>query len=88
MTGRVPGRFSVVIPTLNEGALLPMTTNSVLSQAHGHDVEVIVVDDGSTDGSTDVYTRYLNPAVRLVRGGGLGVARARILAPAWPRASI
>lgn len=79
MNDTAPGRFSVVIPTLNEGALLAMTTNSVLAQAGPHDVEIFVVDDGSTDGSTAAYERYPNPRVRLVRGGGLGVARARNL---------
>jgi glycosyltransferase involved in cell wall biosynthesis len=77
MSEVVPGRFSVVIPTLNEGTLLAMTTNSVLTQTRWPDFEIIVVDDGSTDGSTGPYERYPNPRVRLVRGGGLGVARAR-----------
>lgn len=73
----VPGRFSVVIPTLNEGALLGMTTNSILATTRWPDYEIIVVDDGSTDGSTAFYERYPNPLVKLVRGGGLGVAGAR-----------
>jgi len=76
------GRFSIVIPTLNEGDLLVMTTNSILGQTAYRDFEVIVVDDGSTDGSTAHYERYPNPRVRLVRGGGLGVARARNLGAA------
>jgi GT2 family glycosyltransferase len=78
----VPGRFSVVIPTLNEGPYLAMTTNSVLASTRWPDFEVIVVDDGSTDGSTRVYERHANPRVRLVRSGGLGVARARNLGAA------
>jgi len=73
------GRFSVVIPTLNEGELLAMTTHSILSRTRYPDFEIIVVDDGSTDGSTELYERFPNPRIRLVRGDGLGVARARNL---------
>ncbi|MBS0560557.1 MAG: glycosyltransferase [Proteobacteria bacterium] len=85
MTAMVPGLFSVVIPTLNEGSLLAMTTNSILAGTRGAEYEIIVVDDGSTDGSTDFYLRYPNPHVRVVRGGGLGVARARNLGAAAAR---
>jgi len=74
-----PGMFSIVIPTLNEGTMLAMTTNSILAQTRYQDYEIIVVDDGSTDGSTDHYERYPNPHIRLLRTSGRGVARARNL---------
>ena len=41
---------SVVIPTLNEAAYLPAT----LRQLAGHNIEVIVSDGGSTDGTVDL----------------------------------
>ncbi|MDQ4490350.1 glycosyltransferase [Sinomonas sp. ASV486] len=44
---------SVVIPCYNYGAFLPMAVDSVLGQP-GVDVEVIVVDDASSDGSGEV----------------------------------
>lgn len=76
----VPGRFSVVIPTRNEGAMLAMTTGSVLETTAWPDVEIIVVDDGSTDDSIVRYRRSPDPRLRLIRsGGGLGVANARNL---------
>jgi glycosyltransferase involved in cell wall biosynthesis len=75
----VAGLFSIVIPTLNEGPLLPMTTNSILTSTRYPDFEIIVVDDGSTDGSADLYERYPNERIRLVRTSGCGVARARNL---------
>jgi glycosyltransferase involved in cell wall biosynthesis len=83
----MPGRptFSVVIPTLNEGSLLAMTTNSILADSARDDFEILVVDDGSTDGSTAIYSRYPNPRVRVVPGGGLGVANARNLGAAQAR---
>jgi glycosyltransferase involved in cell wall biosynthesis len=71
--------FSIVIPTLNEGTMLAMTTNSILGQTRYPHYEIIVVDDGSTDGSTEFYERYPNPRIRLVRTGGQGVAKARNL---------
>jgi glycosyltransferase involved in cell wall biosynthesis len=73
------GLFSIVIPTLNEGTMLAMTTNSILTRTRYQPYEIIVVDDGSSDGSTDFYERYPNPYIRLVRTRGLGVARARNL---------
>jgi glycosyltransferase involved in cell wall biosynthesis len=77
-----PGLFSIVIPTLNEGGLLAMTTNSILSGTAYPDFEIIVVDDGSTDDSTGFYERYPNPRVKVVHTNGQGVARARNLGAA------
>ena len=39
-------RFSVVIPTLNEGELLAMTTHSILSRTRYPDFEIIVDSQG------------------------------------------
>ncbi len=72
------GLFSVVIPTLNEGDLLRMTVDSVLGETRYRDFEIVIVDDGSTDGSCDPYRDTGRP-VRVVDGGGLGVAKARNL---------
>jgi glycosyltransferase involved in cell wall biosynthesis len=47
---REPAVVSVIIPARNEGAAIAGTVRAVLSQEpHGTDLEVIVVDDGSTD---------------------------------------
>lgn len=74
--------FSVVIPTLNEGEMLHMTVNSILRQTAYKNFEIIVLDDGSTDGSCDRYEQNSDPRVRLVRSQGRGVARARNLGAA------
>lgn len=76
------GKCSIVIPTLNEGSLLHMTTNSILAASRHENLEILVVDDGSTDGSTEFYAAYWNPRVRLLRTEGRGVARARNLGAA------
>ncbi|MEZ5287454.1 MAG: glycosyltransferase [Vicinamibacterales bacterium] len=72
-------RFSIVLPCLNEGAMLSMTAESIADHAGGVSCETIVVDDGSTDGSVDRLRARRMPGVRIVKGGRLGVARARNL---------
>jgi|SoiMethySBSTD1v2_1073268.scaffolds.fasta_scaffold30066_6 glycosyltransferase involved in cell wall biosynthesis len=73
--------FSVVLPTLNEGAMLAMTVDSIVAERCDADAgyEIIVVDDGSSDGSTASLKAQRRPEVKVVSGGGLGVARARNL---------
>lgn len=50
-------RVSIIISNYNYGEWLGAAIDSALAQEHP-DVEVIVVDDGSTDGSTDVIAAY------------------------------
>lgn len=73
------GRFSIVLPTLNEGAMLSMTIESIARHSEGLDYEIVVVDDGSTDGSVAAIRGHQNGRLKIVRGGRLGVARARNL---------
>ena len=49
-----PG-ISVIVPSLNEGELLRRTINSLRSGLPENG-EIIVVDDGSTDGGADFWT--------------------------------
>jgi glycosyltransferase involved in cell wall biosynthesis len=68
---------SVVIPTHNRRGLLGQTLRSALGQA-GVEVEVVVVDDGSSDGTADAVASLADGRVRLVRHPRpLGVAVAR-----------
>ena len=69
---------SIIIPTCNEGALLHLTVDSILTETDYPLFEIIVVDDGSTDGSCDRY-QHGDRRVRVVRGENLGVACARNL---------
>src|ERR1035438_6540074 len=66
---------SVVIISRNEGSELRETVRNVLTTLPQKQREVIVVDDSSTDDSTD-FLREL-PEVRMLPATGLGVARAR-----------
>ncbi len=72
------GPFTIIIPARNEGDLLRMTVESIVSQTDYPDYEVLIVDDGSTDGSCEPFLSW-NSSVRVIRSGGIGVARARNL---------
>ena len=50
-------KVSVVTPCLNRAGVIEACIRSVLDQAH-HDVEHVIVDGGSTDGTLDVIKRY------------------------------
>lgn len=70
-----PPAISVIVPCYNAAAFLPATLRSVLAQS-GFDLQIIVVDDGSTDGSPELVARDF-PGVTLVRQPNAGVAAAR-----------
>jgi len=67
--------FSVVIPTFNRVHLLARTLESVWRQRFT-DYEVIVVDDGSTDG-TQAYLQGVGNKVRVIRQANSGPGAAR-----------
>lgn len=58
-------RFSVVVPTLNQGETIEDTLLSLLHQ-HPEQLEIIVVDGGSTDRTLAVLERYRSSISRLI----------------------
>lgn len=68
-------RVSVIIPAYNAAAFVCEAVNSALAQTHP-DVEVIVVDDSSTDDTPDVLARY-GSRIRVHRQPNGGVSSAR-----------
>jgi glycosyltransferase involved in cell wall biosynthesis len=68
-------RVSVIIPTFDRGWCLREAVDSVLAQEFT-DFELIVVDDGSTDGTAELLEVY-RPKVRLLRQTNRGVSAAR-----------
>lgn len=76
MSGHKP-EVSVVIATYNMGRYLAEAVNSVLAQPDV-DLEVVVVDDGSTDDTLEVMTAFAaDPRVRLIAQENRGQPRAK-----------
>lgn len=66
---------SVVIPTCNSAQFLAAATESVLAQTY-RDIEVIVVNDGSTDNTDDVVRPYLD-RIHYIKQCNKGLSAAR-----------
>lgn len=74
---------SVIIPAYNAEQTLLETIHSVLQQSH-QDLELIVVDDGSTDSTLAVATSVADPRLHVLsyENGGASAARNRGIAAA------
>ena len=70
-----PPEISVIVLSRNEGEMLRRTVES-LDATLPASAEIVVVDDGSTDGSAD-FLDQTHPRARLYRAADLGVARGR-----------
>ncbi|HEX2318468.1 MAG TPA: bifunctional polysaccharide deacetylase/glycosyltransferase family 2 protein [Streptosporangiaceae bacterium] len=81
---RPPGA-SVVIPAFNEGAGIAATVASMIASYYPGELEVIVVDDGSTDGTADIVRGLRLPDVRVISQANAGKPAAlnRGIAEAW-----
>jgi glycosyltransferase involved in cell wall biosynthesis len=67
---------SVVMPLYNKADVLPATLKSVLGQSY-RAFELIVVDDGSTDGGGALVASHADVRIRLIHQANQGVAAAR-----------
>jgi len=92
-----PPELSIIIPAYNEEKRLPRTLARIRdyftdARAHGREIEILVVDDGSTDGTARVAQEWMRemPCLRLIsnnmnRGKGYSVrhgmleARGRVV---------
>lgn len=75
MAARDEELVSVIIPAYNAGPYLRAAVGGILSQSH-RDLELIVVDDGSTDGSVDAIAGVSDPRLRLIRQANAGKSAA------------
>jgi glycosyltransferase involved in cell wall biosynthesis len=85
-----PGFVSIVLPTFNRADTVRRSIRSVLDQSH-QNLELIVVDDGSTDNTAAVMKDITDPRVRYirfernrgqstVRNAGIAESRANLIA--------
>ena len=68
---RVAERVSVLVPARDEAGRIGPCVTALLASAGLDDLEVLVLDDGSTDGTADVVRRaaHGDPRLRLIDGG-------------------
>lgn len=69
---------SVVMPAKNAAEHICEAIQSILAQDL-QDLEIIVVDDGSTDGTASIVAGFADSRLRLVQGEARGVSAARNL---------
>ena len=70
-----PPLVSVIIPSYNCGKYIDEAVSGVLNQTYPN-VEVIVIDDGSTDNTLDILSKYRNE-IKVISQPNQGVAKAR-----------
>jgi len=75
MTGMRP-LVSIIIPCFNAARWLETTIDSARRQ-EGAELDIIVIDDGSTDESAAIAERLSGPQLRVLRQPNGGAARAR-----------
>jgi len=68
--------ISIVIPLCNKAAHVKRAVDSVLAQTVT-DWELVVVDDGSTDGGGDIVKQFTDPRIKYIRQDNQGVSSAR-----------
>jgi len=69
-------QISVIIPIHNDARFIHEALTSVLSQGIG-DMEVLIVDDGSTDDFEDRLAGFNDPRIRVIKQVNSGAAEAR-----------
>lgn len=75
-------KMSVIIPCYNTEAVVHFAINSVLSQIHDDTIEIIVVNDGSTDSTLDILNtikKRNESIIRVISTENQGVSSARNL---------
>ena len=70
-------KISIILSTYNEGYIIEETLRSIF--ANLNDVEVVIVDDHSTDGTPDIVKKFNDPRIKLFSRQNRGLASAFLL---------
>ena len=80
MAGRTDVKISVIVPVYNVEKELPRCIESLLTQTYSN-FELLLINDGSSDGSPEIMERYAekDPRIRTLhkKNGGVSSARNR-----------
>jgi len=68
--------FSIVVPLFNKASYVTRCIHSILAQTHSQ-FEVVVVDDGSTDGGAEIVREIPDDRIKVVTQENQGVSAAR-----------
>jgi glycosyltransferase involved in cell wall biosynthesis len=67
---------SIIIPAFNSARYIGETIRSVINQSWS-EVQIVAVDDGSTDNTLEIIESFKDPRISLVKGNHLGAGAAR-----------
>ena len=72
-------KLTVIVPTYNRAPFLPHALRSILKQKDAADLDILVVDDGSTDETREILSKLSaeEPCIRIIATENQGVAAAR-----------
>ena len=73
--------LSVIMPVYNGAAYIKEAIESILQQDITITLEIIVVDDGSTDATADIIRALNNPVIRYIHQSNSGPSKARNTQP-------
>ncbi|HEY0454060.1 glycosyltransferase [Actinophytocola sp.] len=78
LTGPTGPALSIVVPARNEAENLPLLAERIRAALCGWDYELVIVDDGSTDGTAEVAAALGHPVVVHRRAGPAGKGYALV----------
>ena len=75
-------KISIIVPVYNTAKYIERCLDSLVNQSFKNDIEIIVINDGSTDNSDEVIQKYINehqdvPEIKYYKKENTGIAETR-----------